>query len=81
MPVRMFRIWRGIPKMTAHNNSNIRHKIRSAVDRVCNQSLRIANNAHNKLGNRERGVPAKPNPSHFANFCTVIFFAYASHDL
>ena len=68
MPVRVFRIrWR-VPKMTADNHGDISHKIRRTVDSICNERLGVPHHANNKLGHGERGVPAKPHPSHFADF-------------
>ena len=79
VPVRVFGIRRRIPKVAANNHGDIGHKIRRTVNSVGNERLGITNNTHDKLCHREGGVPAKPNPSHPADFGAIVFFAYTSH--
>ena len=79
VPVGVFRIRRRVPEVAPDNDGDISHKIRRAVDSIGDKRLGIAQDAHHELGPREGGVPAKPHPSHFADFCAIVLFAYASH--
>jgi hypothetical protein len=67
--------------MAPNNDRDIGHKIGRTVDSVRNKRLGIPDDAHDKLGHGESGVPAKPHPSHTADFCAIVFFANTSHAL